>query len=123
VARAAGPCVANRKFDMHADPDTGVVSGHIYGQDQIFCGNMNSTEWLVTQYKASNQAGSVPQYYCLNTCDIFNPATSQPYQLPLPPLPPGFTPIFASPIKSQRLNQPEGTKLILSAPMTLRMRG
>jgi hypothetical protein len=30
--------------------------GNIYGADQIFYGNINSTEWLVTQYKASNQA-------------------------------------------------------------------
>jgi hypothetical protein len=53
------------QFDLHADPTTGIISGFIYGQDQIFCGNVNSTEWLVTQFKASNQAGSIPQYYCL----------------------------------------------------------
>jgi hypothetical protein len=63
----------------------------------------------VTQYKASNQASSVPQYYCLNIGDIFNPSTSQPCQLP--PLPPGFTPIFANPIKSQVLTQPTNTEL------------
>ena len=53
----------------------------IYGQDQIFCGNINSTQWLVTEYKASNMAGSIPQYCCLNTGDTFNPATSQRCQL------------------------------------------
>jgi hypothetical protein len=29
--------------DMHADPTSGLISGFIYGQDQIFCGNVNST--------------------------------------------------------------------------------
>jgi len=82
--------IVQSQFDMHADPNTGVISGSIYGADQIFCGNVNSTEWLVTQFKASNQASGIPQYYCLNTGDTFNPATSQPCQLP--PLPPGFTP-------------------------------
>jgi hypothetical protein len=33
---------------LPANPNTGVISGNIYGQDQIFCGNINSTEWLVT---------------------------------------------------------------------------
>ena len=64
--RALVCCPGNNRTKSDPDPTTGIISGFVYGQDQIFCGNINSAEWLVTQYKASNQAGGVPQYYCLN---------------------------------------------------------
>ena len=95
VPRTSLNAIVQQQFIICANPSTGLISGNIYGADQIFCGNINSTEWLVTQYKAGNQAGSVPQYYCLNTGDVFNPATTQPCQLP--PLPPGFAPTFCQP--------------------------
>lgn len=43
--------IVARQFDMRPN------SGSIYGQDQILCGNVHSTQWLVTEYKASNQPG------------------------------------------------------------------
>jgi hypothetical protein len=34
---------------------TGLVSGLVYGNNQISCGNIQSTEWIVTQYKSYGQ--------------------------------------------------------------------
>src|ERR1700687_3560955 len=33
---------------------------------QRLCGNVQSTEWIVTQYEATNQVSGIPQYYRLN---------------------------------------------------------
>jgi hypothetical protein len=59
--------IVAQQFDMRPNPTTGLISGAIYGSDQILCGNVNSTQWLVTEYKASNQVGGHPQYYCLTS--------------------------------------------------------
>jgi hypothetical protein len=47
--------IVAQQFDMRADPRTGIISGSIYGNNEILCGNVESTQWLVTQYKSSNQ--------------------------------------------------------------------
>jgi len=104
--------VVATQFDMHANTQTGVISGSVFGKDQIQCGGVNSTEWLVTQYKASGQKSGIPQYYCLSTGQSFNPATAEPCIDPPPP--PGFYVIFANPIANQILVQPHGTSLAFS---------
>jgi len=76
--------IVAQQFDMRPNPGTGLITGAIYGQDQILCGNTNSTQWVVTQYKASNQPGGQPQYYCLVSGQTFNPALTQPAQQPNP---------------------------------------
>ena len=44
---------------FHADPNTGIISGNIYGADQIFCGNVNSTEgWSLTSRPATRCQGN-----------------------------------------------------------------
>lgn len=101
--------VVATQFDMHANTQTGVISGSVFAKDQIQCGGVNSTEWLVTQYKASGQKSGVPQYYCLSSGQSFNPATAEPCVDPPPP--PGFYVIFANPIANQILTQPLGTSL------------
>jgi hypothetical protein len=49
-----GAAIVAQQFDMRPNPTTGVISGATYRLDQILCGNVNSTEWVVTEYKASN---------------------------------------------------------------------
>jgi hypothetical protein len=69
--------IVQQQFTMHAN-SSGLVSGSIYGNNQISCGNVQSTEWIVQQFKASNQPSGLPQYYCLNSPTSFNPSTAQP---------------------------------------------
>jgi hypothetical protein len=97
-----------QQFDIHANPVTGIITGTVYGNNQLTCGNVLSTQWLVTEYKATNQAGGLPQYYCLTSPGTFNPALTQPCQLPPPP--PGFIPLFSNPINKQKWVQPLNTE-------------
>jgi hypothetical protein len=123
---------------MRPNPITGLISGAIYGQDQILCGNVNSTQWLVTEYKASNQVGGQPQYYCLISDQIFGFGASvfafmahirstvsksscrtvaRPMRhqsgtdaaLHRNPPPPGFVQLFGNAIGNQTWTQPSGT--------------
>ena len=54
--------VVPNQFDMHANPTTGIIAGNIYGNNEILCGGVESTEWLVTVYKGVNLVGQPPQY-------------------------------------------------------------
>lgn len=100
--------IVQQQFDIHADQTTGLISGSIFGNNQIACGNVLSTQWLITNYKATNQAGGLPTYYCLNSPGSFNPAINQPCQLPPPP--PGFIPLWANPTQNQTWTQPLNTE-------------
>lgn len=42
-----GSAIVAQQFNMLANPITGLNSGSIYGNDQISCGDTQSTEWLV----------------------------------------------------------------------------
>jgi hypothetical protein len=88
--------------------------GHVvYGNDQISCGGVQSTEWLVTKYKSSNQPAGEPFYYCLTSPPgTFDPAVNQPCQLPaVPTYPQNTVPVWSSPGPnlSQTWTQPSGT--------------
>lgn len=39
-----GLAIVAQQFDMRPNPTTGLISGAIYGNDQILCGNVNSTQ-------------------------------------------------------------------------------
>ncbi|MGA3090117.1 MAG: hypothetical protein ABSD75_16010 [Terriglobales bacterium] len=41
--------IVQQQFQMNANPVSGLVSGLIYGNNQISCGNIQTTEWIVTQ--------------------------------------------------------------------------
>lgn len=109
VPQTSGGAIVAQQFDMRANPTTGLISGSVYGKDEILCGNVNSTQWIVTQFKSSGQAGGQPQYYCLDSGDTFNPATTMVCQV-VPP-PPGYILQFDNPIQSQTLDQPVGTEM------------
>jgi len=44
--------IVTAQFTLYANQTTGLISGSVYGNDQISCGGIQSTEWLVTEYKA-----------------------------------------------------------------------
>jgi hypothetical protein len=77
--------IVQSQVNLAADPLTGMISGSVYGNDQISCGGTQSTEWLVTEYKSSNQVSGTPQYYCLTSGETFNPALTQPCTVIPPP--------------------------------------
>ena len=64
--------VVPNQFDIHANPTTGLITGNIYGNNEILCGGVQSTQWLVTVYKGVNLVGQPPQYYCLQAPGTFN---------------------------------------------------
>src|SRR5208282_3786366 len=100
--------VVAQQFDMRPNPTTGLISGSVYGNNQIACGTVTSTEWFVTEYKATNQAVANPQYYCLTAPGTFDPSTTQPCTY-VPPTP-GFFNLFQNPIGSQTWTQPTNTE-------------
>jgi hypothetical protein len=52
----ASQVVVGAQFDLRANSTTGLISGWVYGNNQISCGNVQSSQWLVTEYKNSAQA-------------------------------------------------------------------
>jgi hypothetical protein len=54
--------IVQQQFTLTANPSTGIVSGAIFGNNQKSCGNIQSTEWIVQQYKATNQPSGIAQY-------------------------------------------------------------
>src|SRR5690348_7568385 len=91
--------IVQQQFDMRPNPSTGLISGAIYGQDQILCGNVQSTQWAVTLYKATGQVGIPTQYYCLTSSSAFDPSTTQPCSVTPPP--PGFISLLGNPLQNQ----------------------
>src|SRR6266568_4618682 len=99
--------VVAQQFDMRPNPASGLISGVIFGNKQIACGGIQSTQWLVTQYKASNQISGTPQYYVLTSPGTFDPSVNQPTNV-IPPVP-GFITLFANPLQNQTWAQPAST--------------
>jgi hypothetical protein len=40
--------IVSQQFDMRPNPTTGVITGAVYGSNQILCGNVFSTQWLTS---------------------------------------------------------------------------
>jgi len=99
--------IVEKQFDLHPDPTTGLVSGSIYGNNQIYCGNVLSTQWIVTLYKATAQVGIPATNYCLTAPGTFDPSVNTPCTTP-PPLP-GFQYVLSNPVLNQTVVQPTGT--------------
>lgn len=70
--------IVQQQLTLASNQTAGIVSGSVFGTIQISCGNIQSTEWIVQQFKASNRPSGLPLYYCLNSPTTFNPATAQP---------------------------------------------
>jgi hypothetical protein len=50
--------IVAQQFDVRANPTTGLITGSVYGNNQILCGNVLSTQWLVTEYITANDTDS-----------------------------------------------------------------
>lgn len=118
LSEGTGAIVASQ-FDMRANPTTGIISGAIYGSDQIFCATQNSTEWLVTEFKASNAPVANPQYYCLTSGETFNPAVTQPCITSASVPQTLWSVLFGNYTADQTWTQPEGTQANLEGDFLL----
>jgi hypothetical protein len=49
--------IVSQQFDMRANLTIGVISGAVYGSNQILCGNVFSNQWLVTEYRSGTVYG------------------------------------------------------------------
>jgi hypothetical protein len=111
--------IVKKQIDFKADVN-GNVTGKIIPNDEILCGNVASTRWLVTPMKDGATPLNAAERY--NICSIavgttlgcsnvpgqtFDAGTSQPDTI-TPPAP-GFTSIFGNAVKNQTWNQPLGT--------------
>jgi len=47
------PPIGQVRHGFKNHTSTGAISGAVYGNNQISCGGVSTTEWLVTQYKSS----------------------------------------------------------------------
>jgi hypothetical protein len=110
-------------FDLRANPTTGIITGTVLGNDVILCGNVASTEWIITPMFGQNQpfgpshkyvicdSGIPPgQSFCSNS--VFGTAafaSLNPTDGVAPPSP-GFNPVYSNPAASQTLTEPLGSQ-------------
>lgn len=114
--------VVNPSFDIKPTQIDGTILGQVVANDQILCGNIASTFYVVTPMKDQSTPvapiGGQRFYICSSThpatapcsnpvAGLYNPSTAQP--MLTPPIQPGFVQLYANPIKSQLWNQPAGT--------------
>jgi hypothetical protein len=104
----APDAIVAQQFDLRPATSGATISGAVWGNNQILCGGVQSTQWIVTVYKSTGQIGVQPQNYCLTAPGTFDPSSTQPCSI-TPPAP-GFIALIANPIASQTWNQPTGTK-------------
>src|SRR3981081_3813099 len=58
-----------QQFDMRANPTTGVITGAVYGTNQILCGNVFSNQWLLTGFVTI--CVTVPELVLKNPCPTY----------------------------------------------------
>lgn len=105
--------VVQQQFDLHPNLSTGLISGSVIPNDQILCGRVASTQWIVTPMKDSVTPLQPSQRYYIQTAGgTFDISTAQPTTIN-PPLP-GFILVFQNPLVSQAINQPAGTTMTFS---------
>jgi len=121
--------IVSRSFDLQPN-SAGVISGIVWPNDLIRCGNVTSTLWTVTLMKSGATPLNAAQRY--NICSatetgptcaqaggpgaVFDPSTAQPAQIAgslinYIPGPPGYILVFANPPNNQSLVQPPGTQM------------
>src|SRR6185312_599592 len=103
--------IVQKRFDLRAN-SAGIVTGQVIPNDQIKCGGVVSTRWMVTPMKdATTPLTETQRFNILFANGAFNPATAQP-DTAVPPIP-GFQLIFSNPSGNQTITQPTGTTLAL----------
>ena len=112
--------VAQDAFDLYPATPGSAVIGSILGNDQMTCGNVVSTYYVVSVMKDASHPlrGGIPYVICsasatLGTCSnqaslgAFNLVTADP--MTSPPPAPGFSQLYENPTNSQTWTQPLGT--------------
>jgi hypothetical protein len=112
--------VAQDAFDLYPVTPGSAIVGSILGNDQMTCGNVISTYYVVTPMKDASHPlrGGIPYVICsasatITTCGnqaslgTFNLVTADP--MTQPPPTPGFSQLYENPTNTQTWNQPAGT--------------
>lgn len=109
--------IVQRRFDLKAN-SAGIVTGQVIPNDQIKCGGVISTRWMVTPMKdATTPLTETQRFDILFANGAFNPATAQP-DISVAPIP-GFKLIFSNPSGNQTITQPTGTSLAVVGALDL----
>jgi hypothetical protein len=109
--------IVQRRFDLKAN-SAGIVTGQVIPNDQIKCGGVVSTRWMVTPMKdATTPLTETKRFDILFANGAFNPATVQP-DISVAPIP-GFRLIYSNPSGSQTITQPSGTSLAVVGALDL----
>lgn len=118
-----GTSIVNPSFDIKSNQVDGTIRGQVIANDQILCGNIQSTYYVVTPMKNATTPvapiGGQRYFICSSSAPstepcsnpvagLYTPATAQP--MLTTPLQPGYVELFGNPIKSQLWDQPVGTK-------------
>jgi hypothetical protein len=116
--------IAQDSFDLRPITPGSAIIGSILGNDQITCGNVISTYYVLTVMKDASHPlrDGVPFVICsasaaIHTCGnqaslgAFNLVTADP--MTQPPPQPGFSLVYENPTNSQSITQPPGTQMNL----------
>lgn len=109
--------IVQDSFDLHPSTPGSAIVGQIVGNDQITCGNVVSSYYVLTPMKDASHPlrDGEPFVICsaaatITTCGnqaslgTFNIITADPMQQP-PPVP-GYVEIYGNPTNDQTINQP-----------------
>lgn len=114
--------VVRTAFDMHPNQPDGSIVGQVLANDQLLCGNVASTYYMVTPMKDDgtplSPVGGQPFVICSSSAPFGDPCSNSPggswnpalAQPAFQPIAPGFSQVFQNPVVTQTWTQPAGTK-------------
>jgi hypothetical protein len=115
--------VVTSNFDLHPNQVNGSIMGNVIGNDNILCGNVQSTQWIITPMISAGVPygpslryvicdGGIPtgESFCSNNTFGTASLASMQQTTQTPPSP-GFNFIYANPIAGQNVSQPSNTIL------------
>lgn len=99
--------IVGTEFDAKPNPATGIISVPVIANDQILCGNVASTQWIIQEMKDANTpAGNPLNYFIILSQGAQDYSTMTPTVVT--PVPPGYRFIFANPSGNQQMQIPTG---------------
>jgi hypothetical protein len=102
--------IVETSFDAKPSPLTGMISKSVIGNDQILCGNVPSTQWIIQPMKDQNTtAGPALRYYIAEADGPVDFALMQQAMV-TPPIP-GYRLVYQNPNANQTISQPGSTVL------------
>ena len=120
VMQGQATAMVQDSFNLYPSTPGSAIVGSIIGNDQLTCGNVISTYYIVTPMKDASHPlrGGVPYVICSSAASIttcgnaaslgtFDITVADPMTQPAPT--PGFTQIYGNPTNGQTIVQPNGT--------------